>query len=131
MIVNQFRAWNKELEVMVYNNEDSDRGFWDGVNLSTVEMVNRQLKRNDVYIWMQIVHMKSTGQVFYEGDILEHPNGYQRLYIKEGTYHIGYTLCDCENGQYHCTLNIEHFEHYQKVGNIYENKHLLGEWIHE
>lgn len=134
MIVDQFRAWNKKLEIMVYNNEDDDRGTWDGVRSSCVEMVNHLLGSSimcDTYIWMQIVYMKKNGQVFYEGDILEHPNGFQRFYIKEGTYHIGYALYDCANGQYHCTLNEEHFDRYQKAGNIYEDKHLLGEWIHE
>lgn len=32
----KFRAWNKEKNIMVYNNEDDTYGYWDGCRNSNV-----------------------------------------------------------------------------------------------
>lgn len=36
----KFRAWDKEGNIMVYDNEDDSYGYWDGCCNSNVGMVN-------------------------------------------------------------------------------------------
>jgi len=55
----KFRAWNKDKNIMVYGDEDDTSDYWDGVDRSSVEMVNAVLAHPDEdYIWMQYTGLK-------------------------------------------------------------------------
>jgi uncharacterized phage protein (TIGR01671 family) len=65
----KFRAWNKEKNIMVYNNEDDTYGYWDGCRNSNVGMVNEILnsKYYEEYEFMQFTGLHDkTGKKIYE-----------------------------------------------------------------
>lgn len=114
----KFRAWNKELKIMVYSNED-ENDYWDGVCLNEVELVNKIFKDSD-YEWMQYIGLRDKNNIeIYAGDILKDD--------KDLIYKIvwGYDLswlaitneeyCNC-----YCPKGVS--KRAEVIGNIYENK---------
>lgn len=52
----EFRAWNKEKKIMVYDDEDNSRCYWDGCYDNEVGMINTILNSRltaETYVFMQ------------------------------------------------------------------------------
>lgn len=124
----KFRAWNKEKNIMVYNNEDDTYGYWDGCRNSNVGMVNEILnsKYYEEYEFMQFtgLHDKN-GKEIYEGDIVK-KTGSKEIDIGKVIYEYNGFIVDVMNmdrfyGRVHL---LEKFT--EVIGNIYEDSELLG-----
>jgi uncharacterized phage protein (TIGR01671 family) len=125
----KFRAWNKEKNIMVYNNEDDTYGYWDGCRNSNVGMVNEILnsKYYEEYEFMQFtgLHDKKNGKEIYEGDIVK-ITGSKEIDIGKVIYEYNGFIVDVMNmdrfyGRVHL---LEKFT--EVIGNIYEDSELLG-----
>jgi hypothetical protein len=67
----KFRAWNKEQNIMCYDNEDKNALYWDydWMQISTISMIN-SLFRSEDYIFMQFTWLYDKNWVeLYEWDI--------------------------------------------------------------
>ena len=67
-----FRAWNKKEEIMVYSNEDESAGYWDGVCLSNIDILNNIFTyyNREKYIYMQYTGLSIYDNIIWESDIL-------------------------------------------------------------
>ena len=124
----KFRAWHKEKNIMVYDNEDDTYGYWDGCCNSNVGMENTILnsKWYKQYNFMQYTGLKDkNGKEIYEGDILRIKNSLIEL---EGevifdTIDIAFEVYDKEND---CKEMLWYTnKEFEVIGNIYDNKDLL------
>ena len=124
----KFRAWNKEKNIMVYNNEDDTYGYWDGCRNSNVGMVNEILnsKYYEEYEFMQFtgLHDKN-GKEIYEGDIVK-KTGSIGIDIGKVIYEYNGFIVDVMNmdrfyGRVHL---LEKFT--EVIGNITDKPELLG-----
>lgn len=80
----KFRAWNKEKEIMVYEDEDNSADYWDGIHASDVELVNYRLQRDEEYIWLQYTGLSDkNGRWIYEGDVRENLFGKTFIVVYE------------------------------------------------
>ena len=125
----KFRAWNKEENIMCYENEDFDADYWDGHYASLLEVINNSLKA-DRYIFMQYTGLKDkNGKEVYLGDILEYTfTDYkgkklwkERYIIKENI--SGWEMRNITKPRGHRSLSL--VKNYKIIGNIYENPKLL------
>ncbi|MDU0072636.1 YopX family protein [Bacillus sp. FSL M8-0052] len=123
----KFRAWNKEKEIMVYQNEDDSEEYWDGVLLSDVEMVNSIFRYgpSSEYIWMQYTGLKDVNvREIYEGDIVLYdrniaPSIDSRKYVVKW-----------EDSQFVLTNSSETIDDFTSdiieiIGDVYRNPNLL------
>lgn len=135
----KFRAWNKEKEIMVYDNEDNSCDYWDGCYCSDIGMINTVLnpKYNNVYDFMQYtgLHDKN-GKEIYEGDIVlldcydyEEPlfsGEFKVIYdVEKGMW----LLVDLENKDRDFTfgeIRSYYKAEIEAIGNEYDNPELLG-----
>ena len=53
----KFRAWNKEKNMMCYDNEDKEADYWDGVFASILGLINHNIQA-DRYDFMQYTRTK-------------------------------------------------------------------------
>lgn len=148
----KFRAWNKEMKVMCYDNEDNSKEYFDGIRMSEIGFINDRLSVPDKddswsyrarYEVMQYTGLKDkNGQKIFEGDIVnfvyfDTTGGHRddREYkgvvkFQSGIYEI-WRNNDSEffesDGPFilnHAWLQDDEFE---VIGNIYEHPHLLQE----
>lgn len=120
----KFRAWNKEVNKMVYKYEDDSSGYWDGVHGTDIELVNNCLSSEFTdYVWMQYTGSKDKdGKEIYEGDkisftkeryvhgVLVEETLTEFVEYEDGCYWLG------EYEFYECLKDDERII----VGNIYE-----------
>ena len=125
----KFRAWYKEKNIMVYDNEDDTYGYWDGCCNSNVGMVNSILKSKyyENYEFMQYTGLKDkNGKEIYEGDILRY--SYNISQIEDENYLVRQNICGWEmrkNKKKRGQRSFRFAEKMEVIGNIYENPELL------
>lgn len=125
----KFRAWNREKNIMVYDNEDDTCGYWDGCYNSNIGMINTILnsKYYEQYDFMQYAGLKDkNGKEIYEGDIIQYKDitkgliRYSEKYAQYVLVNTGTVKDEFEPlGDY----NMEVFE---IIGNEFDNPELLG-----
>lgn len=139
----KFRAWNKRDKRMIYNAEDVYDGYlsgWCGVvgkennNDGWISCFGEYLGR-DEYVIMQSTGLKDkNGKLIYEGDMLKTDlkRPYNIVVFRNGMFMIE---CEHTTGIYYdlfCGVcddlrkDIDSVS-FEIIGNIYENKELLGE----
>ena len=122
----KFRAWNKEKNIMVYDNEDGSAYYWDGMYASDVDGVNTILNSQttlETYDLMQYTGLKDkNGSEIYEGDIIKTKDFYEcgELVFK-GKIEVVKSLDNYIN---RCSFIDTSGE---VIGNVYENPELLEE----
>ncbi len=137
----EFRAWDVENKIMVYDNEDDSYGYWDGCQDSNIGMINHLLKRRE-YIFMQYTGLKDkNGKKIFEGDIVKYRSGGYGVnkngkpIYKTKKYIIDY---DTKMPMFYLKAKNEKDDEIidiidgkkdwiEVIGNIYENKELLGD----
>lgn len=124
----KFRAWNKEKNIMVYDNEDDTCGDWDGCCNSNVGMVNTILdsKYYEKYEFMQFtgLHDKN-GKEIYEGDIVG--DSEIKWTVKWNKHRMGFSLYPTTKQLYdEMPVNVNNKLGFKVIGNIYDNSELLG-----
>lgn len=126
----KFRAWNKRDKKMIYNAEDVYDGSlsgWCGVdkennNDGWISCFGEYLGR-DEYVIMQSTGLKDkNGKLIFEGDILQHPQLPHKVVVE--WFQCGFWLNGYQNGAKRNLHDACKF--YEVIGNIYENKELLG-----
>ena len=132
----KFRAWNKEQNVMCYDNEDDTSYYWDGVRSSIISLINYRLNRGD-YDFMQYTGLKDNAKrELYDGDICQGDEGkiYQIVWMNDYAK-WGVKVVKTKNvltrGQIfplHQYLNkVNGRVVFEVIGNIHENPSLLEE----
>lgn len=126
----KFRAWNKKLKIMCYDNEDDSADYWDGYNSSNIEMINHLLKYNKdgIYIYMQCAGIKDkNGVEIYEGDILKNiaTDFKYEVIFRDSKYNL---ICRYEDiPELEEEMSMYNFLNripmmFEVIGNIYENE---------
>lgn len=125
-MLNEYRAWSKELNVMVYDNEDDSSDYWDGAVGSNIGMLNYILNyysKAYEYEYMQLLYIQEDGTKIYDGDILDYDG--MLFYIAKNDYNIGYAVYPCNGEMMQISLTKGMLDDMTKKGNVWENKDLL------
>jgi uncharacterized phage protein (TIGR01671 family) len=125
----KFRAWDKELKMMVYSKEETGHIEYD---TNTVDAINVMLNEDDYgFEFMQYTGIKDkSGKEVCEGDIIEfRMNTYQGTYrgnviYEHGCFIVDYKIITGFKEYLYQTAQAE--EKFEVIGNIYENKDLLN-----
>lgn len=128
----KFRAWNKEKNIMVYNNEDDTYGYWDGCRNSNVGMVNEILnsKYYEEYEFMQFTGLHDkTGKKYMNGDIvkIEYKDMKFKGLVKYDETYLAYVIIST-NTTKHEFENLGDYLDYdiEVIGNVTDSPELLG-----
>lgn len=155
----KFRAWDPKKELMMYDDvtAEHDVDYWDGVQSSTVALINREISRGD-FVWMQFTGLKDkNGKEIYEGDIVREKSKKDWHSEVDRMYVVEFGEQDFGDHSYHQSIgwNATSINQYGKpsgmdsgrlpgngllglcwnhsgidtevIGNIYENHELLNE----
>lgn len=126
----KFRAWNKEENIMCYENEDFDADYWDGHYESHLEVINNSLKV-DRYIFMQYTGLKDkNGKEIYEGDVLQDKDCIYKVIFEYGSFdgkiiEVLRNVGTQKEMTYQLSFIISDNDNIKVMGNIYENPELL------
>ena len=119
----EFRAWDTENEIMVYDNENDTYGYWDGCQDSDIGMINHLLNRKE-YIFMQYTGLKDKkGVKIFEGDIITvlMVEGYEQFVAGWSDEYNGFRFTDNDGTDWNITSQND----IEVIGNIYDNPELL------
>ncbi|AAO36633.1 YopX family protein (endogenous virus) [Clostridium phage phiCTC2B] len=124
----KFRAWDKELNMMVYTKEQTGHIEY---NTNPADTINIILNQDDYgYVFMQYTGLKDKNEKeIYEGDIIKKSNRSSNLYEIIYQDSIACFRCKVIKGDiksFPC-LNIGTVRNCEVIGNIYENPELLEE----
>ncbi|RGL39125.1 hypothetical protein DXC69_03805 [Paenibacillus polymyxa] len=119
----KFRAWNKQKNIMCYDNEDDSADCWDGVFASDVSLINAYLGMSNEYEYMQYTGLKDrNGKEIYEGDILawqDHKHLWSTAddsFTAKAT--VKFDLVELKYTVGHLSLSAK--REFEVIGNIYE-----------
>lgn len=89
---NSFKAWDKELKIMVFANENDSADYWDGVVSSDVEVLNNILN-NNYYEWLQCTGLIDVkGNKIFDRDLIKDDENFiWEVFYKQGAF---YAKCD-------------------------------------
>lgn len=132
MIINKFRAWDKEKQIMCGVTNISflvcaeDNSYYKQTEIYDLctGVGHRKVKLSDINLMQFIGVQDSDGVDIYEGDIVLAYNGrwnYKIFLIK----YIGHSFVMAENENDNNEFRPWFYGFY-KIGNIYENKELLN-----
>ena len=131
----KFRAWNKEKNIMCYDNQDYSADYLDGIFSSRVGLINYWLsadRLDDSYVYMQYTGLKDkNGKEIFEGDILKYIEDkikYAMISFKDGMFTIHRSLGGemlCSVGYFQILDERDIDREVQVIGNIYETPELL------
>ena len=125
----KFRAWNKEKNIMCYENEDNSSRYLDGWDASDIQVINQTLNSDftkETYDFMEFTGLKDkNGKEIYERDIVKIivNNNIEKTCVveyKNGIFGVMFSK------QAELTA-FPHFHNttFEVIGNIYENGELL------
>lgn len=125
----KFRAWNKEKNIMCYEDEDNSAGYLDGWIASDIQVINQTLNSDftkETYDFMEFTGLKDkNGKEIYEGDIVKIivNNNIEKTCVveyKNGVFGVMFSK------QAELTA-FPHFHNttFEVIGNIYTNPELL------
>lgn len=126
-----FRVWNKENQQMVYTDGN---GYFKLENDTVItgngdlfDLVNQETVEN--YILMQSTgFVDKNGNEIYEGDIIRYKGFFNTIRFINYNHQLGRLVASYINNiTDYCDFNREWISKYEIIGNIYQNKDILGE----
>ncbi|WP_162986466.1 YopX family protein [Virgibacillus sp. Bac332] len=132
----KFRAWNKDQEIMCYDDEDRTKEYMDGILSTRIGLINSWLSTPEyefdyrsLYEVMQYTGLKDkNGKEIYEGDLITLTDPYinqEAIGVAKIVFSYDYVGGWVAEANYR-HLNIGTRTHMiSVVGNIYENPELL------